>query len=83
MNLSDFFVFNVVQQLIEHVKAVLLSPSRPREIERSVLVDCFVSLFRLKFDNDVFRVCLSSSQSVLQLVLVESLYIISTQVEFY
>ncbi|CAJ0942827.1 unnamed protein product, partial [Mesorhabditis belari] len=79
VNLSDFFVFNVVQQLIEHVKGVLLTGSRPREIERSVLVDCFVALFRLKFDNDVFRVCLTSNQPILQLVLVEALHIIASE----
>uniref|UniRef100_A0A915BN59 Ras-GAP domain-containing protein n=1 Tax=Parascaris univalens TaxID=6257 RepID=A0A915BN59_PARUN len=79
VNLSDFFVFNVVQQLIEHVKVVLLTGARPREIARSVLVDCFVALFRLKFDNDVFRVCLTSSQPLLQLVLIDALHTISVQ----
>ncbi|CAJ0578448.1 unnamed protein product, partial [Mesorhabditis spiculigera] len=79
VNLSDFFVFNVVQQLIEHVKGVLLTGSRPREIERSVLVDCFVALFRLKFDNDMFRVCLTSNQPILQLVLIEALHIIASE----
>ena len=38
-----------------YFQGVLLTGARPREIERSVLVDCFVALFRLKFDNDVFR----------------------------
>ncbi|GMS88529.1 hypothetical protein PENTCL1PPCAC_10704, partial [Pristionchus entomophagus] len=79
VNQSDFFVFNVVQHMIEHVKSVLLTGSRPRDMDRNVLVDCFVALFRLKFDNDVFRVCLNTQQPLLQLVLVEALSAISAQ----
>ncbi|KAF8358867.1 hypothetical protein PRIPAC_93862 [Pristionchus pacificus] len=79
VNQSDFFVFNVVQHMIEHVKSVLLTGSRPKDMDRNVLVDCFVALFRLKFDNDVFRVCLNTQQPLLQLVLVEALSAISAQ----
>ena len=49
------------------------------EMETDVLVDCFVALYRLKYDNEVFRVCLAP-YSLLQLVLVAGLYRISVQV---
>ncbi|KAK0416750.1 hypothetical protein QR680_012659 [Steinernema hermaphroditum] len=79
VNLSDYFVFNIVQQLIGPVKTILLGSARPRDIDRGVIVDLLVSLFRLKFDNDMFRLCLNASQPTLQLVLIEALLRISVQ----
>ncbi len=49
-------------------------------VDLDVMVDFFVSLFRLKYDNDAFRVCLNAQRSPYQLVLVMALYRIATQV---
>jgi hypothetical protein len=43
------------------------------EIETDILVDCFIALYRLKYDNEVFRICLAP-YSLLQLVLVAGLF---------
>lgn len=39
---------------IDSIKSVLLTGSRPKDMDRNVLVDCFVALFRLKVGNILF-----------------------------
>lgn len=80
---SNNVVFNLVQHVMSDVTSLLFNPSKPfsrgqnyvaQDID--LLIDCFVSCFRIKpHNNEVFKVCLNlNSPSIYQFVLISSLY---------
>lgn len=65
---------------------MLFNPSKPlfksnvTAQDLDVMIDCFVALFRLNYNNEVFRSCLQAQvNNPQQLVLVMSLYRIAIQ----
>jgi len=67
------------QTVVFDVDRPLTSGAR-QTVDVEVMVELFVALFRLKYDNSAFRICLSTSRPPFQLVLVVALQRIATQV---
>ncbi|XP_046387119.1 neurofibromin isoform X3 [Ischnura elegans] len=76
--------FTLVQSVINDLKALLFNPNKPFArgmTELDLMVDCFVSCFRIKpHNNEALKVCLNPNfPSIYHFVLVSSLYRIITQ----
>ncbi|KRZ17579.1 Neurofibromin, partial [Trichinella zimbabwensis] len=78
--------FALLQLIITDLKSYLFNPIKPlfknpsSAQELDVMIDCFVALFRLSYNNEVFRICLNAHTVVPhQLVLVMALYRIAVQ----
>ncbi|KRX68358.1 Neurofibromin, partial [Trichinella sp. T9] len=78
--------FALLQSIITDLKSYLFNPIKPlfknpsSAQELDVMIDCFVALFRLSYNNEVFRICLNAHTVVPhQLVLVMALYRIAVQ----
>lgn len=80
---SNNVAFTLVQSVVSDLKSLLFNPSKPFSRGQSyasqdmdLMIDCFVSCFRIKpHNNEAFKVCLSlSSPSTYHFVLVRSLY---------
>ncbi|VDP04015.1 unnamed protein product [Soboliphyme baturini] len=77
--------FALLQSVIDCIKNFLFSPARPlfkypTSSEIDVMIDCFVALFRLNYNNEIFRMCLNAQSAIPhQLVLVMALYRIAVQ----
>ncbi|KAK0170129.1 hypothetical protein PV328_010729 [Microctonus aethiopoides] len=88
---SSNVIFTLVQIVMGDLTALLFNPSKPfsrgqNAIAQDIdlMIDCFVSCFRIKPNNDeVIKVCIqslnSNSPPFYQFVLVSSLYRIATQ----
>ncbi|XP_023718196.1 neurofibromin isoform X5 [Cryptotermes secundus] len=85
---SNNVAFTLVQNIINELKNLLFSPSKPftrgqnyvlHDID--LMIDCFVSCFRIKpHNNEALKVCLNPNSSFLyHYVLISSLYRIITQ----
>ncbi|XP_044015830.1 neurofibromin isoform X2 [Aphidius gifuensis] len=82
-------IFVLVKSIMNDLIILLFNPTKPftrsqttitQDIE--LLIDCFVSCFRIKPHNDdIIKICLNlnSSQTIYQFVLISSLYKIITQ----
>uniref|UniRef100_A0A5S6QDW1 Ras-GAP domain-containing protein n=1 Tax=Trichuris muris TaxID=70415 RepID=A0A5S6QDW1_TRIMR len=83
---SENVFFSVLQTVVDEVKSYLFSATKPlfkslpSVQELDVMIECFVALFRLNHDNEVFRICLNAQASIPhRLVLVMGLYRIAVQ----
>ncbi|XP_065165550.1 neurofibromin isoform X2 [Atheta coriaria] len=85
---SNHVAFTLVQSVINDLKTLLFNPSKPFSRgqnylyqDMDLMIDCFVSCFRIKpHNNDPIKICLSlTSPSTYHFVLVRSLYRIVTQ----
>ncbi|XP_049859509.1 neurofibromin isoform X2 [Schistocerca gregaria] len=85
---SNNVAFTLVQSVINDLKALLFNPGKPFsrgqnfvQQDIDLMIDCFVSCFRIKpHNNEALKVCLSPhSPSTYHYVLVSSLYRIITQ----
>ncbi|KFD58382.1 hypothetical protein M513_00608 [Trichuris suis] len=82
----DNVFFSILQTMIDEVKSYLFSATKPlfknlpSVQELDVMIECFVALFRLNHNNEVFRVCLDTHATIPhRLVLVMALYRIAVQ----
>ncbi|XP_072402893.1 neurofibromin isoform X3 [Diabrotica undecimpunctata] len=80
--------FVLVQSILNDLKALLFNPQKPFSRgqnylyqDMDLMIDCFVSIFRIKpHNNEALKVCLSlNSPPTFHFVLVRSLYKIVTQ----
>uniref|UniRef100_A0A915KNP1 Neurofibromin n=1 Tax=Romanomermis culicivorax TaxID=13658 RepID=A0A915KNP1_ROMCU len=61
--------FALLHSVIDDVKALLFNPVKPLFRNSSnmndvdVMIDCFVALFRLNYNNEVFRACLQAQSN--------------------
>lgn len=71
---SNNVAFTLVQTVINDLKALLFNPNKPFSMD--LMIDCFVSVFRIKpHNNEALKVCLNlNSPSSYHFVLVRSLY---------
>lgn len=85
---SNNVIFTLVQLIMSDLTALLFNPSKPFSRGQSsiaqdidLMIDCFVSCFRIKpYNDEIIKVCLNvNSPSIYQFVLVSSLYKIATQ----
>ncbi|XP_021921694.1 neurofibromin isoform X3 [Zootermopsis nevadensis] len=85
---SNNVAFTLVQNIINELKNLLFSPSKPFSRGQNyvvhdidLMIDCFVSCFRIKpHNNEALKVCLNPNSAFLyHYVLISSLYRIITQ----
>ncbi|XP_057670020.1 neurofibromin isoform X1 [Diorhabda carinulata] len=85
---SNNVTFVLVQSILSDLKSLLFNPQKPFSRgqnylyqDMDLMIDCFVSIFRIKpHNNDTIKVCLSlTSPPTFHFVLVRSLYKIVTQ----
>ena len=73
-------IFTLVQHVMSDLIALLFNPNKPfsrgQSMDMDLMIDCFVSCFRIKpHSNEIFKVCLNlNSASTYQFVLISSLY---------